>query len=75
MKYAKEVMELMAAFPGRDFKMAEIVRYAAPSATVQQRHTVRRAILRVMDGLIESGVVMRRPHHANGGFAAYRWKD
>jgi len=29
MKYVAEITDLMAAFPGRDFKMAEIVRYVA----------------------------------------------
>jgi hypothetical protein len=29
MLYVREITDLMAAFPGRDFKMAEIVRYVA----------------------------------------------
>ena len=34
MKYAKEVIDLMAAYPGRRFKMKQIINYAAPLSLI-----------------------------------------
>lgn len=74
MKYAKEVIELMAAFPGRDFKMIEIVRYV--NAPRSDRHKVRIGVSRVLKTLQDSGVVLVRPPRAiRGGYALYRWRE
>ena len=73
MKYAKETMELMAAYPGRDFKMAEVVRFVMSQGN-HNVHNVRIGVSRVMSELESSGTILRRPPRAaRGGFALYRW--
>lgn len=75
MKYAFELMDLMAAYPGRGFKMREIVKYVAPHAIGKDRHTVRRGVLRVMDELVAGGTIDRYPPHAvRGESTLYTWK-
>lgn len=74
MKYAREVIELMSAYPGRDFRMAEIVRYVNPKAATSEKHNLRRAILRVLDLLEDTGAILKQPPVASGGFAEYQWK-
>lgn len=75
MKYAKECMDLMAAYPGRGFKMREVINYVAPDAIGRTRHAIRRGVLRVMDELVEMGTVDRYPPHAvRGESTLYSWK-
>jgi hypothetical protein len=75
MKYAKECMDLLAAYPGRGFKMREVINYVAPDAIGRTRHAVRRGVLRVMDELVEMGTVNRYPPHAvRGESTLYSWK-
>ena len=76
MKYAKEVIELMSAYPGRDFRMVELVNSVTSGKhTRKQRSAARRGILRVIQQLKESGcVIVRPPGKARGGYAVYRWK-
>lgn len=74
MKYAHEVMALMAPHPGRHFRMAQIVRYIDPQAQGADRQRVRNGVLRVLDSLIENGSVECCPAKGRGGFATYAWK-
>lgn len=75
MKYAKEMLDLMAAYPGRGFKMREIIHYVAPKTIGRERHAVRRGVLRVMDELVACGSVDRFPPHAiRGESTIYTWK-
>ena len=76
MKYAREVMELMAGFPGRDFRRVDIVRYligAKPDP--RRRKRVEEAVRQVLKSLTESGAVEVTPAQGNGSFALYRWKN
>lgn len=74
MKYAKEVISLMAAYPGRDFRMIEIVRFTVTAE--QDIHRARKGIQRVLQALNESGMVIIRPPRAmRGSYALYRWKS
>ena len=74
MKYAREVLELVAAFPGRDFRMNELVRYVMSQGNYQ-KHNVRIGVLRVLEALECSGSIIRRPPRASrGGYALYRWR-
>lgn len=77
MKYGKEVIELMACYPGRDFKMEEIVRGVAPhSVNNRQRAATRQSVLRVLRILVENGSVLRRPTRPGiRNTALYRWKS
>ena len=74
MKYAHEVMDLLAPYPGRHFRMAEIVRYVAPQAAGQERQRVRNGVLRVLESLQEHGSIEIEPAATRGGFATYAWK-
>ncbi len=74
MKYAKEVMDLMGPYPGRHFRMADIVRYVAPQAMGAGRQRVRNGVLRVLESLAESGHVVVAPAAYRGGFATYAWR-
>jgi hypothetical protein len=79
LKYAREIIELMAAYPGREFKMDEIVRYIAGSKGRQrlealEREAVRRSARNALKALADSGCVsIHYPSSANGSFALYRW--
>lgn len=77
MLYAKEVMELMGAFPGRDFRMRHIINHVSKARTLspKERRAMHLAIWRVLQQLAESGAVLIRPaKKRNGGYALYRWK-
>lgn len=77
MQHAKEVIELMAAFPGRDFRIKEILSYASRGRELSQRerHAMRISVSRALQALSEAGsVLVRPPRAARGGFAHYRWK-
>lgn len=77
MKYAREVMELMAAFPGREFKVAGIVRYVTSgrALTLREGRSARKAVLRVLESLEGTGAVKRRPAEARGSSANYAWAE
>lgn len=73
MKYAKEVMDLMAAYPGRQFRMQDLVRYVDPRAVGNDRHRVRTGIQRVLDQLREAGSIEKEDADSRGSFALYSW--
>lgn len=74
MKYAREVLGLMRPYPGREFRMAHLVRDASGGRTLsaQEQEAVRKGVRRVLDHLIETGQVER----VGGGTrsAAYVWR-
>ena len=74
MKYAKEVMDLMGPYPGRHFRMGDLVRYVAPQAAGPDRQRVRNGVLRVLESLAESGHVEIVPAARRGGFSTYAWR-
>lgn len=75
MKYAREVIELMGAYPGRRFKVRQIVNHAAPRATPIQRASIRVSIHRVLRLLEESGQIESTRTQAKlGSDAEYWWK-
>lgn len=75
MKYASKVIELMAAHPGRDFRMLHIVRYVCPNPKSQrERSAIREAVRLALISLMDCGAVICRPSvHKRGGYAVYRW--
>lgn len=76
MLYAAEVINLMAAFPGREWRMGEIVNHVArgrPSSK-QQRERYRKGVRRVLEALIRSKCVQFKPAKP-GGTTLYRWKS
>ncbi|CAK7069991.1 MAG: hypothetical protein KER_03071 [Kerstersia gyiorum] len=75
MKYAKEVIDLMVCYPGRRFKVRNLTNAVAASASVRERASVRRQILRVLAELEDMGQVdSTRSGVVNGGDAEYWWK-
>lgn len=77
MLYARELIEFMGAFPGRDFKMADLVGYIANGRQLElrEKRAVRKAAHRAVDALASTGCILVRPPRASrGGFAHYRWK-
>ena len=78
MKFAKEFIGLMAPYPGREFKMADLVRGAtgARELTVKERTAARQGVLRAINALIDHGQVLRRPSRPGiRNAAVYRWKS
>lgn len=77
MLYATEIIELMAAFPGRDFKMAHVVNYVIDGKEInlREKRAVRKAVIRAITALSSTGCVLIRPPRASrGGYANYRWR-
>ncbi|HRD88233.1 MAG TPA: hypothetical protein PK752_08210 [Accumulibacter sp.] len=74
MKYAHEVIDLLAAYPGRRFVMRQIVLYVNPRAGCQERVAVKKAVQRVLVALAATGSVTITPQEMLGGQARYAWK-
>lgn len=76
MLYAAEVTNLLAAYPGRDFRMIEIVRHVANGRphSKQQRDRYRQGVLRVIRALVDADLVRCKPG-LRGQPALYRWKS
>lgn len=73
MKYAREVIELMAAHPGVEFRMAQIVRYVSGAGDLssRQRNAVRQGVLRVLTELECYGQVKKKVEAHNSVY--YSW--
>lgn len=77
MLYAPEVIELMAAFPGRDFRIGDVIRYVrnGKDQTACQVRAMREAVARVLAAFESTGsVTVIRPFTNQRGWAYYRWK-
>ena len=57
MLYAPEVIELMAAFPGRDFRIGDVIRYVrnGKDQTACQVRAMREAVVRVLAAFESTG--------------------
>lgn len=78
MLYAREVIELMGAYPGREFRVKEVIRYVAHGRALSQpqRHAMRIAVRRALEALAEAGsVIIKPPPCKRGGIAYYSWKS
>lgn len=60
-KYASEVIGLLGAHPGRQFRMAHIIRHVTKGQPVSSasRQAVRVGVRRVLESLIETGQVVQ----------------
>lgn len=76
MRYALKVMELMAPFPGREFRMAGLVRYATAGRVMneRERRAARKAVHRVLKELVQNGSVLVSPAKVRGEGANYAWR-
>ena len=76
MRYADPIIALLGAYPGRAFRMADIVRYLdARAQGARDKQRLRKGALRVLQTLEETGVVEKRQRSVSGSFAVYRWKS
>lgn len=73
MKYAHEVIDLMAAFPARRFKMRQIINHVAPRADQRQRAVVRTGVWRVLVALEDSGHIETTRHDAESRVHVEYW--
>lgn len=74
MKYARETIDLLSPYPGRKFRMREIVRYiAGRNANERQKKQVRLGVWRVLKMLQESGHVEIEEQEGRGASAQYSW--
>lgn len=75
MKFAAEVMALLAPYPGREFRMRQIVNYVMPKkADERERKRVQMAVYRVLHTLADSGHVVIAERSTNGAPATYSWR-
>lgn len=75
MKYAKEVIDLLAAYPRTRFKMTHIVNHIDRKACGSARLRIRVGALRALKVLQEHGQVTVWEPTARGGSAEYQWKS
>ncbi|MGE8637444.1 MAG: hypothetical protein ACN6PR_02305 [Achromobacter sp.] len=75
MKYAHEVIDLLAAYPGREFKMREILRHVSRGIPLApaSHEAMRRGTRRVLDHLLDAGHVQRCG--GNTKSVAYAWSE
>lgn len=73
MKYAKEVIDLLACYPGREFRAKEIINHvmAAMHLSSECRIKVRKGVDRVLGQMASSGAVHIIPATKRGEFSRY----
>lgn len=75
MKYASQLLEIMAAYPGRPFRMMELVNYIAGNhAEHREKQQVRKGVWRVLQLLEASGHIDIEAQEGRGAAARYVWK-
>jgi hypothetical protein len=75
MKYARETMDLLAAFPGRRFRMVHIVNsICGKHAAIKEKKQTRMGVWRVLKLLEESGHIDVEAQDGRGASAQYAWK-
>ena len=76
MRYAREVIELMAPYPGQPWKMRQLVNHVAKGKpqSKQQRNRYREGVRLVLLALIDCGIVIRQPARS-GGTPLYIWRE
>ncbi len=74
MKYASEILGLMRPYPGREYRMAQVVREVSRGRAMSQkeRNAVREGVRRVIVHLYESGHVVKIKDGETSAFYAWR---
>jgi hypothetical protein len=68
-------MDLLAAFPGRRFRMVHIVNsICGKNASIKEKKQVRMGVWRVLKMLEESGHIDVEAQEGRGASAQYAWK-
>lgn len=73
MKYAKEVIDLLAAYPGREFRMAQIIRHVSRgmNLTEPRRSAMREGVRQVLVDLMRTGQVQQEKSGPTSAY--YSW--
>lgn len=76
MKYAKEVIDLMACYPGRSFRLVELVRHVSRGRALCATENTRlqRGIQRAMEALQDTGSVIIEPAQEGRHGRSYQWR-
>ncbi|CAB3638335.1 hypothetical protein LMG26685_01775 [Achromobacter mucicolens] len=76
MKYAHEVMDLMACYPGRSFRLMELVRHVSHGRdlSIAEKTRLQRGIQRAMDALKDTGSVLIQEPQQGGHGRTYAWR-
>lgn len=76
MKYAHEVIELMAPYPGRQFRLMELVRHASRGRhlSLAEKTRMQRGIQRAMEALSDCGSVEIEEPEEGGHGRLYSWR-
>lgn len=77
MLYVPEIIDLMAAFPGRDFRIGDVINYVRNGRELSDKQTraMREAVVRALHALSEAGSVsIVRPWTNQRGWCYYRWQ-
>lgn len=74
MKYASEVLGIMRPYPGKEFRIGQLVKQVAGREKVSppEVEAMRKGIRRVLDDLIEIGYVERAGRNTNS--VSYVWR-
>lgn len=75
MLYAKEIVALLGAWPGREFRMSEIVRYVDPNANGMRREAIRKSLRMALKTFRDEGFVIEVLPRERGGFSVYSWVE
>lgn len=75
MKFAKETIDLLAAYPGRKFRMVHIIRHVSQGRKIckQERNRIRWCVAEALKALSDGGQVTVTKPRTQGGFALYGW--
>ena len=73
MRYARDVIDLLSAYPGRPFRPGEVTRYVATRQRGMKPEAIRIGVQRVLLALCETGAVNRTLPLRPGSYALYAW--
>jgi len=75
-KYVREVIDLMAAYPGRPFRLVELVRHVSRGQQLSrtERTRLERGIQRAMDALRTAGSVLIEEPAVGQHGRKYLWR-
>ena len=77
MLYVAECIELMAAFPGRSFRIGDVISYVRNGKELsdKQARAMREGVVRALQALAETGsVVIVKPWTNQRGWCYYQWQ-
>ena len=76
MLYVGDLIDLMAAFPGREWRMKDLINYCRKGRriTPTQRRAIAIAVFRAIRALEGTGVIAIKRSPVRGSYAIYVWR-